>query len=356
MTQKPVSYSKNASQRHVQKTREILRELPGVVTEFIFSLEDQTSALTRLAYVYDLRIFFDFLLRECPAFSGIGRAALDVGDIRKVTARDLQNFLGYLTLYTKDGDPEERVIENEAHGKMRKLSAVRSFFNYLFSNKYIDGNVASLIPLPKRHEKPIVRLEPNEVARLLDAAESGDAFNGRQHKYTAKSRVRDLALLTLLLGTGIRVSECVGLDMDDIDLDENAFVVTRKGGNEMILYFSDEVSEALSAYKAERKKIEPLEGHESAFFLSMQRRRITARAIENIVKKYARIAAPLKRTISPHKLRSTYATELYKNTGDIYLVADVLGHSDVNTTKRHYAQMSDEHRRKASKAVKLRED
>ena len=114
--------------------------------------------------------------------------------------------------------------------------------------------------------------------------------------------------------------------------------------------------DALRAYLKEREQIQPLEGHEEALFLSLQKRRITQRAIENLVKKYAAIAAPLKRKISPHKLRSTYGTTLYNETGDIYLVADVLGHADVNTTRRHYAAMSDSRRRMAAKAVKLRED
>jgi site-specific recombinase XerD len=147
----------------------------------------------------------------------------------------------------------------------------------------------------------------------------------------------------------------VGLDIDDIDFEQNAFVVTRKGGDEVMLYLSDEVADALKAYLAERRAVDALPGHERAFFLSLQRRRITQRAVENLVHKYARIAAPLKRKISPHKLRSTYGTNLYRETGDIYLVADVLGHSDVNTTRRHYAAMSEDRRREAARHTVLRE-
>ena len=98
-----------------------------------------------------------------------------------------------------------------------------------------------------------------------------------------------------------------------------------------------------------------LPGSENALFLSMQRKRITARAVENLVKKYARIASPLKK-ITPHKLRSTYGTMLYQESGDIYLVADVLGHKDVNTTRKHYAAIQEERRRQATKYIKLRED
>ena len=128
--------------------------------------------------------------------------------------------------------------------------------------------------------------------------------------------------------------------------------MTRKGGDQVILYYGDEVKEAILDYIDERKKIETLPGHEEALFLSIQRRRISHRALQNLVKKYAKIVAPLKK-ITPHKLRSTYGTTLYQETGDIYLVADVLGHKDVNTRK-HYAAIGDEQRRIAARVVKLR--
>ena len=170
---------------------------------------------------------------------------------------------------------------------------------------------------------------------------------------TAYHKVRDTAIITLFLGTGIRVSELVGIDIDDLDFTINGFIVTRKGGNQTILYFPESVAEALKSYLNERMQIEAVEGHENALFLSLQRRRITQRAVENLVKKYASVAAPLKKKISPHKLRSTFGTSLYQETGDIYLVADVLGHSDVNTTRKHYAAMSDMRKREAAKSVFL---
>lgn len=354
MSQK-TSYSKMADQHHTTLIRELLLEMPVIVTDFIFSLEDQCTTLTRLAYIYDLRVFFDYLGAEIPYFADKERVDITVDDIPHITLAHLEHFPNYLTLYYKQNDPD-RAIENAAYGKMRKLCSLRSFYNYLFKNKYIEGNLAELVPLPKLRDKAILRLEPDEVARMLDLAESGDGFEARQKKYTAHTRVRDVAILTLLLGTGIRVSECVGINLSDVNFDENAFLVTRKGGKQMILYFSDEVAKALASYIIERKTVTPLEGHEEALFLSLQRRRITQRAIENLVKKYASVAAPLKPKISPHKLRSTYGTELYRSTGDIYLVADVLGHADVNTTRRHYAAMSEDRRRRAAKAVKLRDD
>ena len=174
-----------------------------------------------------------------------------------------------------------------------------------------------------------------------------------QQKYQKITAKRDFAILSLFLGTGIRVSECVGININDVDLENNAFIVTRKGGNQVVLYFPPEVAEALADYMEERADTEALPGHENALFLSLQRRRITQRAVQNLVKKYASVAAPLKSRISPHKLRSTYATNLYNETGDIYLVADVLGHTSVDTTRKHYADMTDARRKMAAEHVHL---
>ena len=123
--------------------------------------------------------------------------------------------------------------------------------------------------------------------------------------------------------------------------------------NETIIYFGEEVETALDEYLEQRINIDPIENTD-ALFLSMQKKRISVRTVQKMVKKYAALVTSLK-DISPHKLRSTYGTNLYRETGDIYLVADILGHKDVNTTKKHYAQMDDERRRKAAQIVKLRE-
>lgn len=258
--------------------------------------------------------------------------------------------MDFITYYIKDG----REYANNERGKKRKLSALKSFYNYYFCAELIKTNPAALVPLPKQHEKEIIRLDADEVAILLDQVEEGENLTKSQLKYHSKTKIRDIALLTLLLGTGIRVSECVGLDINDVDFKNNGIKIRRKGGYETVVYFGEEVSDALHDYLEKRHHIIPLEGHENALFLSMQNRRITVRAVENLVKKYAANVTGLKK-ITPHKLRSTYGTTLYQETGDIYLVADVLGHKDVNTTRKHYAAIEDNRRRKAAKAVRLRE-
>ena len=192
------------------------------------------------------------------------------------------------------------------------------------------------------------------MARLLDVVESGGTLTKHQAAFHEKNKVRDLAMMTLLLGTGMRVSECVGLDLTDVDFENSGLRIHRKGGKEVVIYFGEEVYEALIPYWEQRKLIIAEDGHENALFLSGQNKRISVRAVQNLVKKYASTVTTLK-NITPHKLRSTYGTSLYRETGDIYLVADVLGHSDVNTTKKHYAALEDERRRSAKDKVKLRE-
>jgi len=350
------SFNIQQNQENILKLRTVLRELPDFCRDFFRAIEPHTSILTRINYAYDLRLFFEFLTSEVDGFTHIkpSFSLFTLEDLNRVQALHIEMFLEYLTYYSRPSAPD---IEHQNHeaGKARKLSTLRSFLAYFFKNEKIDRNVASLVDLPKIHEKPIIRLEPDEVARLLDMVETGEGLSERQKRYYQYTRLRDITILTVFLGTGIRISECVGLNISDLDFTVNGFRVTRKGGNQVILYFGDEVQKALLEYLDERNKIEALPGHEDALFLSLQRRRISNRAVQNLVKKYTKIVSPLK-NISPHKLRSTYGTTLYQETGDIYLVADVLGHKDVNTTRKHYAAISDEKRRMAAKMVKLRED
>jgi site-specific recombinase XerD len=347
-------YSIQTSQLNILKLRKVLRDLPSFCTEYFRGIEPLTSILTRINYGYDLRLFFEFLTKEVPVFKGKMPAQLTMDDMKRIEAVHLEMFLEHITYYNRSED-DAAGLENHESGKARKLSAIRSCFSHFYKKGYLDRNVTELVDIPKIHEKAIIRLDVDEVAKLLDSVENGEGLTETQKRYHKYTRQRDLTLLTLFLGTGIRISECVGLNITDFDFKTNGFKVTRKGGNQVLLYFGDEVRKELDDYLEERNRIEPAPDHEDALFLSLQRKRLSNRAIQNLVKKYARIISPLKK-ISPHKLRSTYGTALYQETGDIYLVADVLGHKDVNTTKKHYAAISDDKRRMAARVIKLRDD
>lgn len=345
------SYQSEKDKQYLLRTRELQKELPPFCGAFFRAMENTTTVLTRYAYAVDLKGFFQFLVTHVDALEGRDLLSLTAKDLEEVHAVDIEMYLDDVTLYVRD----DRKRSNQERAKARKLSAVRSFFKYYFHQELLSSNVATLVEIPKLHDKAIIRLEPNEVADLLDIAERGDGMTKHQKAYHDATRVRDVAILTLFLGTGIRISELVGIDRNDIDFESDAFVITRKGGAQDILSFGDEVRGALLTYQEERDRIIAADGSEDAFFLSMQNRRITPRAVENLVKKYARVASPLKK-ITPHKLRSTYGTMLYHETQDIYLVADVLGHKDVNTTRKHYAAESVENKRIAAKKIRLRED
>lgn len=344
-------YHEHVDIENTLKLRQLVGELPTFSRDFFRGIEQTTSSRTRIAYAYDLRIFFRYLTENHPAFAEIAYDALTPACLEWLKPADLEQYMEYLKYYLKD--EEERL--NQTRGIMRKVSSLKSFYNYYFRREVIMYNPAALVELPKDHEKPIIRLDVDEVALLLDHVEQGDQLTKQQKVFHAKTRVRDLALLTLLLGTGIRVSECVGIDMGDLDFKNNGLKVHRKGGKEVILYFGDEVQDALEAWLVERRQIEACAGHEEALFLSLQKKRISVRSIEKLVKKYTEAVTTLKH-ITPHKLRSTYGTQLYRETGDIYLVADVLGHSDVNTTRKHYAAIDEDKRRGARNVVKLRRE
>ena len=346
------TYREHTDTENILKLRQVLSTLPAFCKDYFRAIDSTTTTKTRISYAYDIRIFFQFLLDENPAFKNYAMTDFSVAVLDQIKAVDLEEYMEYLKVY-QNGDKTET---NGERGLKRKISALRSFYAYYYKREMIHTNPTVLIDVPKIHDKSIIRLDTDEVALLLDYIEHcGDSLTGQKRVYYEKTKERDLAIVTLLLGTGIRVSECVGLDIEDVDFKNDGIKVTRKGGNEMVVYFGEEVEKALKRYLEVRAGITPLAGHEHALFYSAQRKRMGVQAVENMVKKYSRQITTTKK-ITPHKLRSTYGTALYQETGDIYLVADVLGHKDVNTTKKHYAALDDARRRQAATAVRLRED
>lgn len=336
----------------IERLEGIIETLPYYARDFFVGVELRTSPLTRLNYGYDLRVFFDFLSKK--VFRDKNPEQIKLSDLAQLDVSDIEYFLSYLSNYEINGK-KERCTET---GKARKLSTLRAFYKYFFNKNLLPANTPTKVTMPKIHEKEIIRLDSNEkvdeIGEMLYAVESGSGLTRKQKDFHEKTKFRDVAIITLFLGTGIRISELVGLNVDDIDFNTNSFVVTRKGGNRATLYFNDEVATPLKNY-IELSRVNDASPDEKALFLSLQQKRISTRIVQELVKKYARIASPLKK-ITPHKLRSTFGTNLYKTTGDIYVVADCLGHKDVNTTKRHYAALTDDIRKKAAQAVSLKQN
>lgn len=344
------TYHQSTSNQNTVKLRELLKTMPSFCRDYFRGIEPTTTAKTRIGYGYDIRTFFRFLMSENPSFKNAQMTDIRLSDLDQLQPVDIEEYLEYLKYYTYDG----QVFTNDERGIKRKFASLRSFFLYYQKRDLLRHNPTVVVDMPKLHDREIIRLDADEVSDLLELVEhGGDHLSGMKKVYYEKNKQRNIAIFTLFLGTGIRVSECVGLDIEDVDFKNNRIRIIRKGGKEEYVYFGEEVANALKSYiTEERVHIKPREGHEHALFYSIQKRRISVQAIENLVNEYTSQITSFKH-ITPHKLRSTYGTALYQQTGDIYLVAEVLGHNDVNTTRKHYAAMDDEQKRSAADAVTL---
>lgn len=207
------SYHDQVNKENIEKMRAVLQELPKFCKQFFRGIENTTSTRTRLGYALDLRIFFEFIQQNNNALRRTPIREYPLSLLDQLGREDIEEYLDYLELYYKD-DKEYR---NDERGKSRKLASLRSMYHYFYTSELIEKDVAALVPMPKLHEKEIIRLDPDEVATLLELVENGEELTETEKRYHRVTKTRDLALLTLLLGTGIRVSECVGLNLNDVD-------------------------------------------------------------------------------------------------------------------------------------------
>ena len=342
-----LTYKKEKEIKDTEKIMEILSEMPEFMENYHNSINRSTEASSRLNYLRDLLLFFEYISdTENIKVKDITPETLD-----NLSTDYLNNYLTYLSQYEKGGT----VITNQNVSLSRKQSSLRSLYNYLYGSELIQNNPTAkeTFKNPKINKKTIVRMDDEETREFLETVEFGNNLTGQRAAYHNKYAYRDTALLSLMLGTGIRVSECAGLNINDIDLKHHRMKVIRKGNKEDIVYYSDELTEILRDYiYAYRKNLVAVEGHEEALFLSSQRKRMSVRSIERLVEKYAADSGTLKH-ITAHSLRKTFGSRLYEATSDLYLVADTLGHSSVETTKKHYADITNQHKEEARNLLKL---
>lgn len=351
---KDSEFYKDKTRNQKLRLRELLNQMPSWSVDYIYSKEVTTQTSTLISYSYDLITFFKFIQDKNPIYKDIELKKIPLNVLDQLSSEDIIEYQRYLELNVDN----DNFHENGKKAIARKMAPLRGLYQYHYARKNIKENPMILVPLPRlKKDKNIVRMNSYEVQAVLNCIQSGNnQMSERQKKICLKTQKRDLAILTLMLNTGIRVSECNGLDLNDVDLRANSLTIVRKGGGQDVLYFGDAVHDALEDYiKFERALITPLDGHDKALFYSRQGKRISIDAIENLVKKYAKMAVPTKK-ITPHKLRSTYGTALYRETGDIRLVADVLGHENINTTIDYYAAIEDEHKRTAANAVNYKKN
>ena len=356
------TYSDLVNVKNTIKLREMLEKMPPFCADYFRGVATATSSNTRVGYCRNIHTFFQFITQKNPIYKDIPIHKLPIDVLEQITPHDIDEYMEYLDYYVID----ETEYRNSTSAKARNLSAVSNMYQFFNKRKLIVNNPVNAVERPKVHDKAIISLEQEQIFELMEAIENPEKMTERQKKIHAFTVDRDRAIITVMLGTGIRVSELVGLDISDIDYKNQSLRVVRKGGNEDFVFYGDAVAEALYYYlhaeagengiveKSPREiLLKDKVSDEKALFISMKGQRMAVRSVQAMVDRYQELLN-INKKITPHKLRSTFGTTLYRETGDIYLVADVLGHKDVNTTKAHYAAQSDQNRKRAADVVQIK--
>ena len=309
-----------------QKINEKLSTLPSIFSEFYnFMDADQKSYGTIKHYIEYVSDFMDVVATD-----------ENKDDFYKyVTVPQIREYIVSLRRRIEDG----KDVKNSDSIQATRWSALNSFFNFLVMDDYIDVNPMTKTKRPKnRTEKPIIYLEKNEIDIILEKikSESKPQFVNR-----------DLAIVTLGIGTGIRVGALVQINVEDIDFSENTIHVIEKGGKERYLKFGTNARNVLSAWLIDRatyfKDVKT-----DALFISQWRQRLTSEGVRKLINKYAN--GINGKHITAHTMRKSAATNLAKAGVDIQTIASILNHQNIQTTRR-YAAVLDESKQKATNTL-----
>ena len=339
------TYSKQLDAENERRIKSLLKDLPSFAKLYFDDARRSKLSRTRLEYARNIRSFF-LWLQGTSGFKNIDLKTSTPEILEKLTFEDFEEYKSSIEFSSRvDSSGKQLLTENTTMA--RRLSALRSFMKFYYTIGAIKTNPAMFISMPKISDHNIIALDPIDIDRLLDTITNDQGLTKNQIIRRQKTEKRDIAIMTTLLGTGIRVSELVGLDLKDVDFVNGRLIVTLKGGNDGYSYFGQEVEDTLRDYiENGRPMLEPAI-NEEALFLSVRHTRMTVRAMELLVKDYcSRAGIADADRITPHKLRATYGTHLYEQSGDIKLVASTLHHKSVETTSKHYVKDSEEHHRK----------
>ena len=288
-------------------------EKPGLIQQFIryLSLEKNASPHTCRCYRRDLEGFEDFLKGSGMYLSASGGVEIERAD--RMAIRKYMSFLHR---------------KNKKSSIARKISTLRSFFKYLTREQVIASNPAKSVSTPKVEKTLPTALTVDEAFRLMDSPETiPEKLSEGSSK---RNRLRDRAILELLYSSGLRVSELVGLNLNQVNSELGIVRVMGKGRKERIVPVGTKALEALKAYVEERGAPR---GEEPIFTNSFGGR-LTTRSVGRLVKKYTRHSG-IFRKVSPHSLRHTFATHLLDAGADIREIQEMLGHSSLSTTQRY---------------------
>ncbi len=333
----PESFKQETQNRYHRKLDAILKELPDFCRTYFIGRENRLSEVTAVSYAYNLQMFFAYLHENNSYFGSREIRTYRLDDLEKLDSGDIEEFLHWMRYHTgKDG----RECHNSEMTIQHYISAISALYKYFVKRNLLPRNPVDAIDRAKRVKKKVIRLEGDEKSDFRKVVDSGEGLTGRQAVFHEKNRERDMAIYEVFLTTGMRISELVGINLTDVDLKAHTIGITRKGSNFQLIYISDRCTELLSQYLAVRGKYRP-DRDEPALFLSNRGKRISVRSVELMTKKYVSVALPQKTDrITPHKLRSTYATDMLRRTGDLELVSELLGHSNIATTQI-YARYDD---------------
>ena len=324
----------------VSKCEDIQRELPSFMRGFFAYLKGNVLPMTRLAYLTDIRFFCQYLVDETDLTRAESTREITRTEFNEIMAVDVNLFIDYCRSYRVEKENEIVLYENTNKTLARKKSSVSVLFKQLYRDGIIDKNITDgfdPIRVPKASEREIKALQDDEVMIMLDAVTTGANLTPKEHQYWEKTKRRDKAILILFITYGLRLFELQQLNVSSFNFSRGEFKIYRKRDKEAIMPLNQSVTTVITDYleneRADEERIQ--EGHEDALFLSLQWRRMTERAIRDLVKKYTSIgmATSRKSGYSPHKLRATAATSLIGRGNSIFDVQALLDHEQVTTTQ-----------------------
>jgi len=307
-------------QKNIKTINRIISNYPEEVKGYINSLYNKTS-YTKMVYTRYIIRFIDYINKTLKLNNNYNK-------IKPM----------HIDLYIKEIGCDDK----SATYIVANIAAIKGFFNYLYKNDIIKSNPCSNIESPKDNkEHEIITISDDDLNILINNIKNGvgnDRAKARQEKWIS----RDIAILTLGITTGLRVSAIVGIDIDDVDLAERCITVTEKGNIQKKIYIGNKTVNALVDWIIDRQYM--VDESERALFICQGNHRMSVRAVEN---RFKAISEATGKKITPHKMRATCATRLYEQTGDIYLVQQQLGHKNIANTQR-YAKVSEERKREAA--------
>ncbi|MDO4458717.1 MAG: tyrosine-type recombinase/integrase [Clostridia bacterium] len=332
-------YYEEKENNYKSQLHALQKQLPRFMRSYLTDLELSHQVRTSIAYTRELITFMKYLKESIPELKDTELTDIPFDIIETLTFEDINDYQRYLSF--NDGVYEH---SNGEHAIFRAMSALRSYFGFEVAHEHLIKNpTIGAAKKSRLKRKPIERLENDEVQSLMNGVNKGNTGTKTSRQFAQKTLLRDKAIFTLLLGTGIRISECAGLDIQDVNFRDNCVRVVRKGGDIENVYFNDDVADALADYIDNERPAYIESEDEPALFMSNRKQRMAVRSIQQMIKNYGK-AVLAEPNLHPHTLRKTFGTNLYNATGDIRLVADMLGHKDINTTTEHYAAIKEKHR------------